>query len=293
MRKPFLTVIIPTYNRSQFLDECLRHLSKQTLKKKEYEIIVVDDGSKDDTKKILTKWSKICSNLTSHYQKNSGQGNARNRALKNAKGEVILFIGDDIYGQKDFLEIHVKFHRKHKQNNFSCLGQTIWDPRKPITDYMKWLTHGGPQFAYHKLKSGEEAGFWFFYTSNISLKTKLLEKETFNSKYRGYGWEDIELAYRLKKTGDLKIIYEDGALAFHDHFMESSSLKDRMKSIGRNSHIFEETHPEIKIIPKGIKKLAIKTMIFLPFIWMSKLISKRLHWYLLSKRYFMMGVRSV
>lgn len=293
MQNPFLTVIIPSFNRSDVLNECLRHLSKQTLQQENFEIIVVDDGSKDDTQVVLKKWKKILNNLKSFKQKNSGQAKARNRAIQHAKGKVVLFIGDDMYANINLLKEHVDFHKDHPSKKYACLGLTEWDERKSVSDYMRWLTDGGPQFAYKKLKAGSEARFWYFYTSNISLKLELLQKEKFDDDFKGYGWEDIELAYRLSKNENMKIIYEPKALVRHDHFMDLSSLEKRMLSIGGNTHIFEAKHPELKVVPRGIKRFILSLIGAKPISITLKLFSKRLYWYSLSKRYFMKGVRSV
>jgi len=291
MKKPTLTVIIATYNRRNCINECLEHLDSQNLPKNHFEVIVVNDGSKDDTKETLKLWEKKMKNLKVFHQKNAGQGNARNIALSHADGEIILFIGDDIYGEDNFLKEHYDFHKKFPQEEFACLGLTLWDPNKPINKYMKWLTHGGPQFAYHKLKSEEEASFWYFYTSNISIKKNLLINEKFDPIYKGYGWEDIELAYRLHKNHGLRIIYRPNALAFHDHFMEEKSLKNRMISVGKNAKIFQKKHPELSVVPKWTKRILFKIISSMPIRNSLKLFSKKLYWYALSKHYFLKGLK--
>lgn len=300
MKTPSLTVIIPTYNRSSILDECLSRLYRQSLSKDDYEVIVVNDGSSDKTKDILNSWEKKWSSLSAIHQKNAGQGSARNRGIKQAKGNIVLFIGDDIYADEKFLETHLNFHKSHSEVNMACLGLSVWDPSKPINAYMKWLVHGGPQFSYHKLKSGNEASFWYFYTSNISLKKSLLDQGTFSSEYKGYGWEDIELAYRLFKSAKLKIIFIPEALAYHDHLMKERDLKKRMISIGKNSYIFQKQHPELNIVPTGIKKFSLNIIGSLPvrlilgaLKYIIPYFGKRFYWYALSKHYFMQGIRSV
>lgn len=293
MKKIECTVIIPTYNRADKLNHCLKCLFEQSLPKSKFEVIVVDDGSNDHTQQILKKWASKWPKLQHKKQKNRGQGVARNKALKLAKGELILFIGDDIYPTKDFLKTHVQFHKKNPQINRACLGLTEWDPDKNISPYMKWLVQGpgAPQFAYYKLKPNKTCNFWFFYTSNISLKKVLLQKEQFDTNFKGYGWEDIELAYRLKKKLNLKIIYKPKALAYHDHPMSPKDLKKRMQSIGRNLKPFQSLHPELKILPKGIKKIILRVISSYPSIILARLMGKKFYWYTLSKRYFLQGLK--
>ena len=76
----------------------------------------MNDGSSDDTESVLKKFEKE-ENFLHLHQKNSGQGNARNLAIKHAKGQVILFIGDDIYAEDDFLKSHVDFHMENPDKN--------------------------------------------------------------------------------------------------------------------------------------------------------------------------------
>lgn len=299
MHDPYFSVIIPTHNRAEKLGNCLRALKAQTLSPESFEVIVVDDGSQDDTGRILKEWATSWPTLRVVHQKNAGQGNARNHGIQIAVGQIVVFLGDDIYAQPDFLEKHSDFHQEHPGKEWAALGLTVWDPSELVTPFMKWMTHGGPQFAYHHLKPHEEASFWYFYTSNLSLKHELLMEDRFDPAFRGYGWEDIELGYRLSQKG-LKLVFLPEALALHDHFLEESSLKARMTSIGESAVLFQKKYPEVSVIPKGIIKWALmfsSSWLILAFLHFLKILIprfvQRYYWYLLSKRYFFKGLRSI
>ncbi len=296
---PFLSVIIPTFNRAQNLNETLKRLHQQSLNQEAYEIWVVNDGSTDETQKVLEEWGRHSSILHAVHQANTGQRMARNHALKKAKGRVVLFMGDDIYATETFLEEHVRFHEDRPDSEWACLGLTEWAGSAPVTPYMHWLTHGGPQFAYPLLKEGQFATFWFFYTSNLSLKKSMLEREQFDESFRGYGWEDIELGYRLQKQG-LKLIYQPKALAHHDHPMQEDSLRGKMMAIGKNARVFQKKHPEISVLPTGIKKKLIQVAVSLPILEPLRVLKKisptlfaRAYWTLASKRYFLEGTKQI
>lgn len=298
--RPYLTVIIPTYNRRKELATCLEHLKTQSLAQESYEVIVVNDGSTDDTALFLDKEEQKWNRLKVLHQKNAGQGNARNLAIPHAEGQIIMFIGDDIYATENFLKKHVEFHKANPELEAACLGLTEWAKDKKINPFMEWLTEGGPQFAYHKLKAHKEADFWFFYTSNISLKAELLNRQPFDPDFHGYGWEDIELAYRLKKEEGMKITYTPEAFAYHDHYMQEDSLKPRMQKIGSNAHIFQKKHPDLQVVPRGLKKFILWCVGSYPSIIILGMvrvlvpaIGRKLHWYALSKRYFLQGLRGV
>ena len=92
-----LSVVIPTFERSEILQMTLTALSEQAVPKKEFEVIVVDDGSNDKgkTKKTVESFYKKNPNFRYVRQKNQRQGMARNNGVKRAKGEIVLFLGDD------------------------------------------------------------------------------------------------------------------------------------------------------------------------------------------------------
>lgn len=298
MGKPYLTVIIPTYNRAEKLDRSLAYLFEQDMAHESYEVIVVDDGSMDETDKVLKAWKENWPQLSTLHQSNSGQALARNRAIKKAQGQVLLMCQDDIYASPGFLKEHVKFHQENPESSMACLGLTEWWPDSEPSAYMKWLTHNGPQFAYNKLTPEESVTHWFFYTSNISLKTQVLKENLFNEDFQTYGWEDIELGYRLMSKG-LELIYQPVALAWHDHPMTPDSLKKRMLAIGAGAHKFEKICPSVNVVPKGLKLMLLTlignrfTTSFLALLSPLGLRFRHAYWYALSKRYFLQGLRSV
>jgi len=105
-----ISIIIPTYNYAQYICEAIESVLNQTYK--DFEIIVVDDGSTDNTKEVIKPYLNKIKYI---YQQNSGPSAARNRGIKEAKGEYIAFLdADDIWlAQK--LELQIKFMEKEKE----------------------------------------------------------------------------------------------------------------------------------------------------------------------------------
>lgn len=289
------------------LKECLERLSNQDFVKNEYEIIVVDDGSMDNTQEILKKFEKKSKiKFRGLHQKNQGQGIARNYALRYAQGKIVIFIGDDLMVLPDFIKQHVQYHRRFNKENDAVLGFVGWDPRLEITPFMDWLTNGssvmgkfgGHQFAFEKLEGKTEADYNFFYTINISLKTTLLKKHPFDSRFSSYGWEDIELGYRLTKKENLVLHYNPRAVGYHYHPMEEESLKQRMRMIGKSAHLIHKKYPELNKVPSGFKKFIFALLSNPLSIFVLKKIrdiSKgrfcTLYYYALSKKYFLQGLK--
>jgi len=87
-KKPLFTVIIPTYNRAKLLKKAIQSVIDQTIS--DWELVVVDDGSLDETKETVTKFDK--ENIRYVFQKNQKLGAARNTGVKNARGNSIYFL---------------------------------------------------------------------------------------------------------------------------------------------------------------------------------------------------------
>ena len=93
MVDPLVTIIIPVYNAEKYLEKCLNSVLNQTMS--EIEVIVVNDGSKDSSEEMALKYSRIDPRLRVITQENSGPSAARNRGLREAKGEYICFYDAD------------------------------------------------------------------------------------------------------------------------------------------------------------------------------------------------------
>ena len=102
-----LSIIIPVYNSEKYLEECLISIVNQSLK--DFEIICVNDGSTDNSLKILEKFGAQDSRIRIINQQNQGQGYARNAGLEAAAGDYVGFIDSDDYISPDFYEKLYKY----------------------------------------------------------------------------------------------------------------------------------------------------------------------------------------
>lgn len=93
-----LSVIIPTYNEEKDIAACVESLQKQS--HKDFEIIIVDDGSTDNTLEIVARYTKV----KVLHQNHNGPGSARNLGAKGAKGKILIFIDADMTFSKDYLK---------------------------------------------------------------------------------------------------------------------------------------------------------------------------------------------
>ena len=282
---PLLSVIIPTHKRAHILRRTLEHLEAQTIRDK-IEVVVVSDGHDEETEKLRTENWK----LRIHFFEipKSHQGVARNKGVQEAKGEIILFIGDDIFLGPAACEKHLLAHMPSKDIPHPCrdapmgrlykasdighcavLGFTTWDLSLEITKTMLWLERSGWQFGYRMLRPYAHRTIrpsiqhHFTYTSHISVPTEIAKKFPFREDVTLYGWEDIEWGMRLRHAG-VQLFYEPDAHAYHHHHMTLETSLKRMETLGQSAVEMEKIVPSMKIIPRGWKRMAYQVISLLP-----------------------------
>lgn len=147
---PFFSIIIPTYNRADFLPKTLETVFLQEFK--DFEVLVIDDGSTDHTSEILQTFQSKYPNLAYHIQPNSERGIARNHGIKKAKGTYITFLDSDDWLYKNYLS---QAHQIILTSQYPAFLHTAYEIVKPngivITkvnnlesDNYKMLIEGNP-----------------------------------------------------------------------------------------------------------------------------------------------------
>lgn len=258
-----ISVIIPTYNRGEALEETLRCCLEATLDAN-VEFIVIDDGSTDDTPRRLARMAQEIPNLRWKSTPNGGPGQARNVGVVMARHELILFQGDDIRPScEDFYSHHLNAHRAMPSIGVAVLGKITWPetsgPR--ATFVMKHVQGQGQlQFAYYSMTPYTWFDWRYFYTSNVSLKKSAVDdwgESGFNRAFRAAAWEDAELAYRLQEQSQngFRMIFIPAATATHHHGFDVSQFMERQITVGATAKTFLELHPEVAT-QIGVSKLS-------------------------------------
>jgi GT2 family glycosyltransferase len=264
---PQLSVIIPTCKRAVILLECIHRLEAQTIRDR-IEVIVVSDGPDAETADMMHD-RQFQVPISFFSIPKSQQGVARNRGTERAAGAVCFYIGDDIFLGSQACEMHLKIHHESPEITRSVLGFTEWDPAVGITPAMKWLDRSGWQFAYDRLTPYAHKEIprvmqhRFTYTSNISIPTQLALRFPFREDLSLYGWEDIELGWRLSQAG-IPLFYEPSARALHHHRLTVGESIKRMELLGASAAILREKKMELGVVPQGIKYLKLVVASFLP-----------------------------
>ena len=176
---PPLTVLLPTFNRAETLQMVLHSLENQSLPRCQFEIVVVDDASNDNTELVLKRFAKHTKGPFKHVSlgTNSGPAAARNKAIEMACGDILVIIGDDINPPPSFLSQHLDFHTKRPDPLNALLGYVCWPSSPPPTPFMEWMESSESRFffAFPKGQTIQKVPSSLFYTCNVSLKRSLID----------------------------------------------------------------------------------------------------------------------
>ncbi|MDZ7632019.1 MAG: glycosyltransferase family A protein [Gemmatimonadaceae bacterium] len=215
---PFLSVVIPTYNRCDSLRVTLDALRRQTPVDGGFEVVVVSDGSVDGTDALLAEWSaERAFQLRPFSQQNAGPARARNRGVEEARGEVIVFLDDDVEPAPECLRNHAARHRSSE--TIVLIGPMSADPRRRAVEPV-WIAweHAMLQKQYDGWRDGiwaeHECGPHNFYTGNASVRRAHIRAvggfdETFNRQ------EDVELAMRMERLRGVFFRFDPSLAALH------------------------------------------------------------------------------
>ena len=123
-----ISAIVPMFNVDKYLITCVESIERQTLK--DIEIILIDDGSKDNTLLVAKKLAAQYSNIVVLHQSNKGQAAARNAGLKVATGKYISFIDSDDYIEPDMYEKMFRKAERYKLDIIECCYNDVYDNGK-------------------------------------------------------------------------------------------------------------------------------------------------------------------
>lgn len=248
-----VSIIIPTIGRKTLLDVLESLLACDGFERISPEIVVVFDGKLPKISlpnhpaiKVLETGKKVYS------------GGARNFGLKKTMGDVIVFIGDDTLPDPRWLRKIYDFHVKHPEKTAGLLGKISWTPHLATDAFHQWLENNA-QFDFETLEK-EKPTWRHFYTSNISLKKELIGDERFSDQFVGWGFEDTEFGYRLAQKG-LELMYDPTCEVFHDHEQKEDNVWKQTRNARKNALVFERLHPELQILPRGMKRFILNLLI--------------------------------
>ena len=204
-----LSVIVPVYKVEEYLSKCLDSLVKQELK--DIEIIVINDGSPDDSQLIIDEYKKKYSNIKAYKKENSGLSDTRNMGLKYATGEYVAFLDSDDSVRSD---MYLKMYEKAKSNDFDVVACDVkyvysdheeiivTDPKEDTSDIKKAFINLYPAVCTKIFKR------------EILINNNLFFKS-------GVWYEDVEFMYRLlPHIKNIGVIHEP----FYEYLQREKSI---------------------------------------------------------------------
>jgi len=241
MNLPFVSIIVPVYNAEKTIEKCIKSLLNQIYPKNKYEIIIVDNNSNDKTIEIIKKY------LVKILKKTKIQSSyaARNKGIKNAKGEILAFTDADCIADKNWLKNGIKgFANK----NVGCVAGEIKssNPENYIEEYL------ADKKELSQLKISNEFPLPYPKTANAFYKKEVFDKiGLFEEKWISGG--DADLAWRMQLETNYKIKFAPNSIVYHKHRSTIKSMFGQCIKWGIGSSLLQKKYPN-KIKKRTLKQ---------------------------------------
>lgn len=247
-----VSVIIIVYNQKDSLIATLNGFANQTVSKDDFELIVVDDGSTDNTQNIFSDDLKNLSkakNCKIFHIKNSGRSHAKNVGIRNSKGKYLIFCDGDRIPGKDFIKAHLDMLEKN--NSVISVGEPLDYYSKNIFEFSQKNLDKYSRLPYYpklvfNLSESEDDKFYKNYYWALLLsgnaafsKDLILKIGLYDETFRDWGFEHFEFGYRAWRKG-IPIICNKKAKNYHIVHARNQNIE---KLVEQNIKIIKDIHP--------------------------------------------------
>ncbi len=209
------SVIVPTCNRALLLKKCLLSILNQSIGPKQFEIIVIDDGSIDKTQELVEEIMKTQRNVIYHRINRQSPGAARNAGLKLARGDFIAFTDDDCVVEKDWLQKFKKSFEKHKVD---AIGGSILNPTDSYLARSQHILNFSSWFASGRTKLIKDV-----VTANVCYRKESIKNRCFVEFPHTCVYEDSIFNWELIAEGK-KILFSPDIRVYHHTWEHNASL---------------------------------------------------------------------
>ncbi|MCC8190060.1 MAG: glycosyltransferase family 2 protein [Planctomycetes bacterium] len=238
-----VSIIIPTCNRAAILARSLPAVLAMRGADR-CEVLVVDDGSGDDTPQVLAGLARRHPNLIVLRQDNAGPGPARNLGLRHAGRDRVLFLDDDIFPDPSLLSAH---RERLDAGADVSQGDMVWHEDIAADSIIRYMDEHGMQFRLAGRADGEPLPYHAVYTANLALATADARAAGgFDAAFarQRYAFEDTAFAWRLAEAGK-RIVFTPRARARHLHPMTETALLRREYAVGYGLAVARRQYPEM------------------------------------------------
>jgi GT2 family glycosyltransferase/peptidoglycan/xylan/chitin deacetylase (PgdA/CDA1 family) len=239
---PRFSVVIPTYQRRETVARSVAAFDRQ--QQRDFELVVVVDGSTDGSAARLRELD-LSFELTVVEQPNQGRAAAVNAGAAAARGELILFLDDDMEADPALLEEHA---RSHRQGADVVLGDLPLDPRSP-RGLLSWGVGRWARERCQRLAApGAEIGLADLLTGQMSIARPAYDAVGgFDPSFTRdglFGGEDIDFGYRLLKAG-YRVVFNPRAISRQYYDVDPADYLRRTREAGRSDRELVVKHPEL------------------------------------------------
>ncbi len=238
MEKPIVSVIIPAYNAGSTIERCIKSLNSQTYPREKFEIIVVDDCSKDNT---VTDSKNFGADLVISNKQTSGPGVTRNNGVKKANGSIIAFTDSDCEVKNDWIETLVK----EIQNNDVLAGSVINGNKHSKIAWAEFLLEFWSSDENNKRSLGD-----IFVACNAACKKEVFDKVGGFPNVRA--GQDTLFGYAIRRNG-FKILFVPKLQVAHLCRTTLEELQKNQRKLGKGRIETTRLDPSIpnRLVTKG------------------------------------------
>ena len=242
-----ISIVVPVYNAEKFLGKCLASLMSQTMNYTDFEILLINDGSNDNSANICKMWQEKYSNISYYEKENAGVSDTRNKGMKEAKGKYILFLDpDDFLSKNALLDIYTFFDAHYDEIDMVTYPMILVYPnghKKMHSRYKKDFDNHNAIYNLNKhyllvqatinicIKNNGKYQFDTnqFYSEDEQFNTKILmekKKLGYVSSARYYYRQHSNSVTAKKNTYDMEKVY-----TFHNELQEKYQNHPYIQSI--------------------------------------------------------------
>jgi glycosyltransferase involved in cell wall biosynthesis len=278
------SVIIPTYRRPMLLKTTLQYLTRQTTALNEVEVIVVDDGSPDDETRLAVEGARVDYDLRYVYlprAEDSCRSRTRNAGIAEARGEILIFLDDDMVVRPDFIAEHVRYHDYCEHllvmGHRRYLNQEVTERLQRETLPTANLLEGAAEeeraeffqnYSFNMQVIGNPWAYTYSFCLSSTRRTLDAFGIRFPEDYKGWGAEDQDFGFQHYRSG-CKVVLNPRLEGYHQYHGPNEMTKAKLEALMRNDRIFAQKY---HLSPAKITNNALKPLVRGP--WVDQLIRK-------------------
>ena len=221
MNKFRVSVIVPVYNASEYLDDCIKSVINQSYGFKNIELILVNDGSKDNSLDICNRYASKYDNILVINKKNSGVSDTRNIGFSSSKGEYIMFLDSDDLISKDSIKYLSKFLDENNNVDFVISRVRMFEKINKW-HYMDYRFKDNKKFC----NINEDINYCQYHSTGILLRRRVIKNIKFDNKIK-YA-EDMKYMTEVLLKNEVFGIEKRSILYYRKRNSETSAVQNQI-----------------------------------------------------------------